>query len=310
MINFNGFEDKFLENIDRKIKKEKEDNLFDESLLRRLKERFEIRYGRTRPEIEDFDDIYEREEIINDIRYIEKIESNFESSNDPTLESKKLAGDVFEAIFIEEAMKSAWLGREVRVTPTSKYDDYVNKVDAVAEIKNEEGFQELGIAVDITFSKETTDIEKKLDIIKNHIDKNQAPALIKYFKDKDGRNKKIFVPKVIIGCNSDILRELIDLMNKKSSNNEIVWKKAEHDLNFHHFQTILLEEILIQVKAFGLYAHRNNQKRTGDSYFKAQKIIEGIIKTKALYNEQIKEDIVSKDIVSNTIKNWTSKNLR
>jgi hypothetical protein len=255
----------------------------------------------------EFRGIYDDEEIEKDKALLNEARSSHEYDSEET-KKKKLAAEVFEAIVIEEAMKSAWLGREARVTPTSKFDDFINQVDAVAEIKSQEGFQELGIAIDVTFSKETRDITKKLDVIKRHIEKGHAPARIKYFKDKDGKCKNLFVPKVIVGCNADTLRELVTLMNQKTSENEIVWKKAEDQLNFHYFQTILLNEILVQVKAFCKYADGLGQEKTRNGYYKAQKIIEGIITTKALYQEQIKKVEVKNDVVCSTINDY-SQNL-
>jgi len=299
----NNFEDRFLSGIDNSIKKKKEDNLFDTTLLNKLRDRFEERYGKTRPLMKEFVDIYGAEEIMRDREHLKKIQENFKYNNQ-TENEKRLVAEVFECIFIEEAMKSAWIGREARVTPTNNFDDTVNKVDAVAEIKGKEGFQELGLAIDVTFSKEDSELIKKMDYIKRNIDEGKSPAMIKYFKDRNGKLKKIYVPKVIIGCETETLRQLIDLMNKKASSNEITWKKAEHELNFHYFQTILLNEIFTQVKYFSNYAHKIGQKRTGDSYYKAQKIIEEVIKSKALYKEQLDQKEVKDDYIMETITNY------
>jgi hypothetical protein len=299
----NRAEDHFIKGVDKSIKKKSEDKLFDEFLLLVIKDRFKARYGNTKPKRSEFIDVYGKEEVENDGEKLKAFENDVEE-----MDQKKHAAEAFEAIVIEESMKSAWMGRNARVTPTNKFDDVFNKVDCVAEITNQNETQELGIAIDITFTKDENDITRKLDGIKKHIDQGHAPALIKYFKDKDGNPRKLLVPKVIIGCNADTLRELINLTVQKTSENEIIWKKAEHELNFHYFQTILLNEMLIQVKAFCQYAESKGQEKTRNSYYKAQKILEGIIEGKALYEEQIKKTEVKNDVVCNTINEY-AKNL-
>lgn len=294
-----------IDQLDRKIKKEKEDKLFDDFMLRRLKSRFEERFGKSRPNPANFQDIYTTDDVFADLQHLESKKRQYSSTNDEVLENKKLAAEVFEDLVIEESMESGWLGKDAYVIPTSHYDDVVNKVDAVAEIHNQEqGSHELGLAMDVTFSKEENEIERKLNTIKNNISEGRAPAMVKYYKNQKGEKRKVFIPKVIVGANADTLRELVDLMDKKSSSSEITSKKAKHDLNFHPFQTKMLYEILEQTKAFGEFARNCRNEKSANSYYKAQKIIESIIKSKDLYGEQINDDVVTKDIVLNTIRNY------
>src|SRR5690606_35334684 len=101
--------------------------------------------------------------------------------------------------------------------------------------------------------------------------------------------------KVIVTASAKNVRELVELISQKASSDERVWKRAEDKLNFHPFQTKMLYEIYEQVRAFTQYAHNRRQDRTRNAYFKAQKIIEGIIKSKTLFNEQVEEEDVVND---------------
>ncbi len=180
----NNFENNFLNNLDYSLKERQkpDDVLFDGVLLKSLKRRFEERFGKTRPDLKDFVNIYDIHDIVEDNNRVRELKSDYSTANSASLEQKKLVGDVFERIIIEESMKSAWLGREAKVVPTSHYDDYINGVDALAEIHSQsEGGQHLGLAIDVTLSKNEDTIVKKLDHIKNQIIKGNAPAKVKYF---------------------------------------------------------------------------------------------------------------------------------
>jgi len=117
------------------------------------------------------------------------------------------------------------------------------------------------------------------------------------------------VPKVIIGADSDTVRDLVKITEKKASNDERVWKQAEHDLNFHSFQTKMLLEIQAQLVAFMNLAFSVGNDRTGKAYFKANKIIESIIQEKTLFREQKKSSDVMGDGVVQTILDYT-RNLK
>jgi hypothetical protein len=89
-MGYNNFEDSFLNNTDRKFKKEKEDNLFDESLLLKLKKRFEDRYGNSRPNMDDFSSVYLKDEIQKDKEILKSVEKDFDT------DSKDIVGETIE----------------------------------------------------------------------------------------------------------------------------------------------------------------------------------------------------------------------
>lgn len=296
-------------NLDRHMGKREnaDDILFDTQILKDLTQRFETRFGDTRPDPRVFAQrgVYTPEDVMADLIKTKDLHAEHGSGASMDHEGKKRAADVFEAIVIEESMKSAWLGRGAKVVPTAHYDDYVNKVDALAEIHSQQdGKQHLGLAMDVTFSKNENDIVRKLEGIRKNIEKGKAPAYIKYAMQEGEPSKGIFVPKVVIGADADTVRELVKLMHDKSSTDERTWKQAEHDLNFHIFQTKMLIELQEQLRAFTNLAYQHGNERTGRAYFKAGKIVESIIAEKSLFQEQSKSDSVKNDYVVQTISEY------
>ncbi len=306
----NGAEDYFIGNIDKSIKKKEADPLFDEVLLNHLNDRLRFEHSQKQPKEADFIDIHGKDKVESDINFVDKKQKEHYWGNDETLEQKKLAADVFEHIIIDQIEKSAWLGRGTDIMPTSKYDDFVNHVDAVATINfGKDNESHLGLAMDVTFSKNEKAIIKKLDIIKENIKNGYAPAQIKYFVDREGNKKKISIPKVIVGANADTVRELVKLTKDLYSHDEKVWKKAEDGLNFHPFQTKFLLEIKHQLSAFETYARNIGQERSMKSYSIARHLVEDIISKKTLTEEQeFHPDLINDDVYQTIIDYTKSLN--
>ena len=302
-MNFNKSEDFFLNNIDKSIKKKENDPLFDDVLLNHLNDRLRYEHSLKKPKEEDFVDVHGRDSVEKDLKFVEGKQKEHYWGNDAELEQKKLAADVFENIIVDQIEKSAWLGRNTDIIPTSKYDDFVNHVDAVATINfGQENSSHLGLAMDVTFSKNENAINKKLDIIKKNIEKGFAPAQVKYFQDKDGNKRKINIPKVVVGANADTVRDLVKITKDLYSNDERVWKSAEDKMNFHTFQTKFLLEIQAQLSGFESYARKLGQEKSMKSYAIARHLVEDIIKSKTLIEEQRNHpDIINDGVYQNII---------
>ena len=301
----NRAENSILRQIDRSIEKQKEDILFDENLIKEINTHFEEKIFKKRPVQRDFIGTYDAEVLMADNNIVKREKARHEF-NDKELKRKEAAAHAFEGIVMEESMKSAWLGRDAKVTPTSEYDDFVNHVDAVAEIHSQtDGAQHLGLAIDVTFTGNEDMITKKLDVIKRNIMEGRAPAKIKYFIDSEGKKKAILIPKVVIGADADTVRELVAIFKDKLSKDERVWKEAQHKLNFHPFQTKMLLEISAQLKAFGDLAFKYENPKTGGAYYKAKKIIESVIREKTLFNEQKNSQEIRNDKVVQTILKYS-----
>ena len=303
-MNFN--ESNFFSGIDRSIQRKRKDSLFDVSLLTNLKEKFDFKFQNKRPNLNNFKDIYGEKVIQSDVKFTEGAKRQYENQNDSTLNEKKLVAEVFEGIIIDEAENSAWLGRHVRMSPTSTYDDIVNKVDAVAEFEfGKEKISHLGLAIDVTFTKDEDQILRKLNVIEQNIRSGRAPALVKYYESENIRPRSLFIPKVVVGADAKTVRELVELWNQKHSSDERVWKKAKNDLNFHPFQTKLLFQVHEQLSAFERLAKGLGQEKSEKSYQIARKIIEDVISEKTLYGEQKESDEVKNDQVLQTILSYS-----
>ena len=93
--------------------------------------------------------------VQKDKEYVSRMEERFaqEKAQHPEKERIDKIAAIFEYIFYQEAESSEWLGGQVETIKTSKYDDFKNGVDLVAEFKESEtSASHLGLAIDVTTS--------------------------------------------------------------------------------------------------------------------------------------------------------------
>lgn len=121
--------------------------------------------------------------------------------------SYKMA-QVFEAVVLDESAKAGWLGENATTLKTSDYDDFVNKIDMIAEWHRPgEGTQVAAIGVDATFG--TTGLTKKFKEMREGIETGKLASL-RYFKDTRGdytgtRNN---ISRTIVGVSQPVVEEL------------------------------------------------------------------------------------------------------
>ena len=200
---------------------------------------------RHRPKESTFNDIYSKEEIENDLKEIERIQSIWEKSDNNNEYLKKISS-LYEGVIVDQINTSAWFGDNCESIATSLYDDIKNGVDAVTIFKQGESRKYLGLGIDITFASDKKILEKKLDSIKQCIRSRTLPSL-KYFQDPNTKeHKKIFFPKVIIGSRLSSAEKLIQLWGLKKEENK---KLKEHPVS-----SKIILETLAQLKYFYEYA--------------------------------------------------------
>ena len=229
-----------------------------------------------------FSHLYKADMIKKDNEYVDKRNAEIEENSDPDQERIKKIATAFEAILYQESELSAWLGKNVITINASEFDKFKNGVDIIAEFHEETGTSHLAMGIDVTFS---TDLENKFNRIKESIDDGELTE-IRYFYSKDTgfMGQLNMVPEVIIGAEFKTIEELIDLWLERGN------KEA---LGKHQIQFQILEQILIQLKAFEEYANKNRKFEIAARFGKARVLIERIYsdKQESLVDEKIRDSV-------------------
>jgi len=218
---------------------------------------------------QDFDDLYDKVQISEDIEYVKErklkwTNQSFETHDDV---NKKLA-TIFEAIIFTEGESSEWFGSNVSLIKTSDYDDIKNGVDAVAEYDLNDSVSRVAMAIDVTFNH---DVKKKISKIKENI-KNGKLTKVKYFESEldDMRGELSNIPHIIVGADVDTVRELV---NEWSENNSEV-------LGNHGVQFQFLEESIMQCEYFSKYAMEEGQDKIAQKYDSIRRVLENQLEDK------------------------------
>ena len=240
--------------------------------------------------LEDFEDLYGKENVQKDKEYVRKMEYLFNKERNSEKDNSSKLATIFESVIHEHGELSDWFGPSAFTIKTSRYDDIKNGVDEIVEfIEENKKFSHLALGVDVTIANETYSKFKKI------IDEiNQGKlAEIKYFKsDELGiRGELKNVPRVIISVEGKTVRELGGM-----------WLEGKNkELSEHFIQYQILEEILLQSKFFSLYAEKKNQIKIKDTYEHLNKIIENIYQQK-IQNKKEVNKTYGKDRAFYTIK--------
>ncbi len=211
---------------------------------------------------------YSNATIQKDIAYVERLDTSFGKNLSPEQEDARKLAMIFEAIIHEQAELSDWLGPDVITRKASRFDDFGNGIDTIAEFAHPDG--NLVLAIDVTMSNPT----KKLEDIKKDIDR-ETLSHIKYFESSDGKFKghlRGIVPKVIVGAERRAVLRLASL-----------WLKNEKkELGAHPMQLQILDEIAAQLNVFRRYADKIGKTNLGDIYEKQTDLILAIRESKHL----------------------------
>lgn len=216
-----------------------------------------------------------------DIAFVEQQESRYRKmaaqDTPEQLRARKFA-KIFEAIILEQTEQANWLGENAATLQTSRYDDIVNKVDAVVEFT--EGPMQashLALAMDVTISGH---FGEKFDHIKKTIDAGKLTE-IKYFASEvlDIHGRKTNVPHVVLGVDRKTLYDVVAM-----------WANGDTKaLAGHPIQVKLLCEIETQLEAYQKYAASNGKAQLVPIYEKTLQTVREIIAEKGITADDRKE---------------------
>lgn len=247
---------------------------------------------------DSFVDLYGEQNVNKDKDYVARMERVFKQDASEDQKYYQMLADVFEAIFFQQAELNEWLGKNATTIKTTRYDDIANGVDSIAEFREEEHASHLALAIDATTSD---NLGKKVGRIKEEIEKGEM-ARIKYFFSEHvskhqgfGRGEKVNIPRVIIGADRNVIKELSELW-LENKNKEL----AEHPIQFQ-----ILEEIMIQCEVFKNYAAKiqdgKDRSKIVNMYDKTRETVKNIYEEK---KKTIQDDSFRQDEVFDAIKRY------
>ena len=292
-----SFEDRILRKIDND--KRAHDRAMRLDPRRESVEAIEKAHGRAHEVLQNpayavqatkFVDLYGKENVLADMRRVKEKQKEIEKNDTPSKIETRRAAEVFEAIVLEQSRTRGWLGHNVAVFKTSRFDDYFNACDLIAEWTDErKDSRVLSLSVDVTFGARV--VEKKLQEIRRRIDKGEM-GTIKYFKSGDGtmRGERRMVPQIVVGADRRTVANLAQLWLQNN----------DRALATHPIQTALTEEIREQLDLGEMYAVSRGQRAVADAYARSRTTIEALMQEKqdvplgGLEKDSVYSEILSK----------------
>lgn len=225
---------------------------------------------------------YDKSAIEQDLALVAEMKGRFEREDTPGGKETKKLSDIFELLLAELVELYDWLGDNVFIVNTSEYDDIVHGIDMVTEFIRSGLSSYLGMAIDVTFSKDQ--LEKKVRSVADDINHGKL-VTIKYFQSGNGDivGSLNNIPRIIIGASRKAIDELIearltleslkqrkdhptpsdkeDLDNIIKQIRDVKKSLADNPLQFE-----ILEQILIQLKGYADYAAKVDQPEISEKY--------------------------------------------
>ena len=242
--------------------------------------------------LETFAGLYDKDLLARDANEVRRLEGTFEQS------PSKIHADILEAIVCEQGELSNWFGPESQVIKTSRFDDYIHKIDMIVETKQDgqgvSRFSHLALGIDVTFGSK--DLHRKFDAIRANIDSGVLGEVRYFHSDRQhftGCLRK--VPQIVVGIAIERVKELGLLwMNRKSK-----------ELSEHGAQVTILEEAALQLNAFAEYAKKSGGKEAANVVpileKELQKIQELLTEKKKAGLVGLKDDKVFEEIKRNLL---------
>ena len=201
--------------------------------------------------------------IARDMKFVKEREKMFAEGETDDSKQRRIAAEVLEAIIIEQTELANWLGESVSTVRASRYDDIANGVDTIAEFAQEMSTAYLALAIDATYG----DPSEKLARIQKEIARGSLTQ-VKYFKSSDGTYVGSLqkIPRVVVGVSQEQIVELATL-----------WVSGKKDeLATHPVQLQIIEEIMMQLRAFMAYAEKLGKTDIVEIYQRQLRLIESI----------------------------------
>lgn len=219
-------------------------------------------------------------DVDKDIAFVEQAEAKFEEElTQKSPEEQRIAklAKIVEAIIFEHGEQSNWFGESATTIQASRYDDIAHHVDTIIEFKEgPSSASHLAVAIDVTIASR---IDKKFDYIKKCIDDGKLTE-IKYFVSEflGFHGRKINVPHVVIGVDRKTAYNVAD-----------AWIKGDmKKLANHPIQTIILEEMRIELQAFKEYAEKTGKDEIVRIFEKTLNIVQDIMDSKSITTKDTK----------------------
>lgn len=238
----------------------------------------------------EFEGVYGTSAIAADKAEVARLERLFAKQDTPEEQNAKKIADVLEAIVLMQSEMNEWLGSATTLR-TSKYDDYINKVDMLAEWSHpEDGTRVLALAVDVTFGN--AGVEKKMRAIRDEIDSGSL-GKVRYFRDSDNQfmGTRNNVPRTVIGVSQPMVEELARLW--LANDNKALAK--------HSVQRQFLVQIVHQLTTMRDYAARIGKDDVVKAYNQALVIARPLLDSKSIIDRgDYSEDPVAQSIREKT----------
>ncbi len=238
--------------------------------------------------------VYDKHSVDADIATGKRLHDNFEARQTSQEGNSKKIADTLEAIVLMETEMSDWFGNATTFK-TSRFDDYVNKVDMLAEWNTPQtGSQVLALGLDVTFG--TMKIEQKIASIKEEIDRDKL-GMVRYFKDSRGdfMGTRKNIPRTIIGVSQPVVEDLAGL-----------WIHKENKLlGAHPIQRLLLSQIGLQLSMMRDYAAKRGSHTAESALQQSLSVIKRVRENKvSLQLGTLAEDPVWREIETQTRKQF------
>ena len=152
-----------------------------------------------------------------------------------------------------------WFGPTQQVYPTTKWDDYYNGVDLVAERMSGGVMSHHGFALDITYAGRNV-IARKINKIVDRIRQGKL-GKVDFFKSNDGTFKGQLgeIPLVVIGADGNTMKGFVNLFAEKEDE-----KIEDHPVQFQ-----IIDQVLMQCDFFIRIAEQIQNPVIRDKIIKA-----------------------------------------
>ena len=194
---------------------------------------------------------------------------------------------LLEALLTEQIELSEWFGGNTFTIVPAEFDDLIHGVDLALEIEDDEGVKHLALGIDVTSSPMS--VRKKLKETKERLSVGELTSM-EYFHSED-HNPDFYgtmgnIPWVVIGTDGKTIKELGELwmsayglakLRRDSKQPPLSPEAEEHqkksarearqNLADHRVQTLMLEEMKMQLTVFHKFAIEKSEayKATGNT---------------------------------------------
>jgi len=208
--------------------------------------------GEARPEIQDFSDVINKNEIERDTTWL----GQQRNRKQEVVKTKR--GEILEHVIRHHAEMSDWLGDNCYTVETTEYDDRANHIDFIIEWEQEDG-EAVRLAIDVTTTEDPDVFDKKESLIKDEIEKGWL-SRVKYFQSEidETKGKIQNLPRAVIAVSKENIQKLCgELINKKPAE---LAKSPEQLLLLDEIGTQMTDQIEYSLKLLleNLYNYRNS----------------------------------------------------